>query len=222
MTPVICTVDVVLLTLDKGALSVALFKRDKEPFAGRHALPGGFIHAQDDKTAFDAALRVLKDKTGVTSPYLEQLATYSGADRDPRGWSVSIVYFALVPKAVLDIAGTADMRIENVDALRSLPFDHLDIVRTAVSRVRSKSVYSSLPVYLLPKEFTLGELQETYETVMGEPVNKVTFRRKMDELAMLEPTGELDRSRPNRPAQLFRLKKEFRHTLSTVERPLNS
>ncbi|MBC7501164.1 MAG: NUDIX hydrolase, partial [Herminiimonas sp.] len=102
MNTVICTVDVVLLTLKDAALNVALLKRDREPFGGLSALPGGFIDAVKDIDARDAALRVLKDKTGIDAPYLEQLATFSGAARDPRGWSVAIAYFALVPAEAIE------------------------------------------------------------------------------------------------------------------------
>ncbi|KWT98493.1 MULTISPECIES: NUDIX domain-containing protein [unclassified Variovorax] len=220
---VICTVDVVLLTLKEHKLHVALFKRDKEPFAGSYALPGGYIHADEDNTAFDAALRVLKAKTGVTSPYLEQLATFSGAERDPRGWSVSIVYYALMPLEVLEAADQAGMQVLPVSAVKDLPFDHNDIVATAVKRVRSKSIYSSLPAHLCGPQFTLPELQSVYEAVLGKTLNKVSFRRKVDELDLVEEIpGAKTEVISQRPAQIYRLKRKFRHKLSTVERALLS
>ena len=98
---ILCTVDVVLLTLQQGSLQVALLRRERAPFAGVLALPGGYIHAQDDADAQASAARVLRDKAGLQSPYLEQLATFSGPVRDPRGWSVAVVYCALVPPEVL-------------------------------------------------------------------------------------------------------------------------
>jgi 8-oxo-dGTP diphosphatase len=220
--PVICTVDVVLLTLHDDALHVVLHVRDREPFAGMPALPGGYVHQQEDRDAEDAAVRVLRDKTGIASPYLEQLATLSGAARDPRGWSVSIAYYALVPRQLLPV-DAAHLRLLPADRLPALPFDHRRIVELAVSRVRVKSQYSSLPVHLCGERFTLPQLQSVYEAVLGEPVNKVSFRRKMDELAMLEPIdGELELGRANRPAQLYRVRREFRRTLSLLERGLGS
>lgn len=221
-TSIVCTVDVVLLTLHEAALHVALLRREREPFKGALALPGGYIHTQEDQGALDAARRALRDKTGITSPYLEQLATFSGPGRDPRGWSVSIAYYALVSADVL-ARGAAAIQLLPVHTLPSLPFDHRSIVDLAVARVRTKSQYSSLPVYLCGPTFTLPQLQAVYEAVLGEPINKVSFRRKIDELGMVEPVeGALEAGRANRPAQIYRLKREFRHALSTLDRGIGA
>jgi 8-oxo-dGTP diphosphatase len=220
--PIICTVDVVLLSLHQEALHVALLPRERDPFKAALALPGGYVHAQEDQSAWDAADRMLRDKAGIASPYLEQLATFTGPQRDPRGWSVSIAYYALVPADVLS-AGRPELRMVPVNGLPALPFDHNAIVDVAVSRVRSKSQYSSLPVYLCGKTFTLPRLQAVYEAVLGEPINKVSFRRKVEELGMLEPVpGSFEAGKANRPAQLYRLRKEFEHHLSLLERGINA
>jgi 8-oxo-dGTP diphosphatase len=218
---VICTVDTVLLTLVEQRLHVVLVRREHEPFAGRLALPGGFVRTDEDPDAWGAAARVLREKTGLAGPYLEQLATFSGPGRDPRGWSVAIAYYALVAADALP-AGDARLATWPVDRLPSLPFDHRAIVELAVSRVRAKSQYSSLPVYLCGERFTLPQLQAVYEAVLGEPVNKVSFRRKMDELGMLEPIeGALEQGGAHRPAQLWRLRREFRRELSVIDRGLS-
>jgi 8-oxo-dGTP diphosphatase len=218
---VICTVDVVLLTIGDEGLSVALLKREREPYQGVAALPGGYIHVDEDMNGFDAALRVLKSKTGIDAPYLEQLATFSGAARDPRGWSVSLAYYALVPHAVIAAAGHPDVKLAAVDRLHTLPFDHTSIVDTAVERLRSKSQYSSLPCFLVGELFTLPQLQRVYEALMGEPLNKVSFRRKMAEMDVLEAAeGQTDASSPSRPAQLYRLKPQFRDQLRLLKRGL--
>ena len=218
---VICTVDVVLLTLKDGELHVILLKRENEPFAGAWALPGGFIWAQEDQTAWDAAARVLRQKTGIVSPYLEQLATCAGARRDPRGWAVSIVYYALVPLGVVP-ADHPGLKASPVARLPKLPFDHRDMVSMAVSRVRSKSQYSSLPVYFCGERMTLPRLQAVYEAVLGESINKVSFRRKIEELGVLEPIdGEFEAGGAHRPAQVYRLRREFNRKLSTVPRGIN-
>ena len=217
---VICTVDVVLLTLEQSTLKVALVRREREPFAQALALPGGYIHAQDDVDAQASAARVLRDKAGLESPYLEQLATFTGAVRDPRGWSVAVAYCALVPATVLSQAA-GRVELVAVDALPPLPFDHRQIIDTAVLRVRSKSQYSSLPVHLCAEPFTLPQLQAVYEAVLGEPVNKVSFRRKVDELAMLEPVpGALQTGGAHRPAQLYRVRPAYRRQLSLSARGL--
>ena len=216
----LCTVDVVLLTLAADGLQVALRVRDHAPHAGALALPGGFVHREDDRSTRDAAARVLREKTGLHSPYLEQLATFSGPDRDPRGWSVSVVYYALVPPPAPQAMPAAPLAWHPVDRLPALPFDHAEIVRQALARVRSKSQYSSLPVHLCGERFTLPQLKAVYEAVLGERVNQVSFRRRMDELGMLEPVvGEMVGG-AHRPAQVWRVKAAFRGELSLSERVL--
>ncbi|MFG6486132.1 NUDIX domain-containing protein [Roseateles sp. BYS78W] len=219
-TRLICTVDVVLLTLRDAQLQVLLLKRDREPFGGALALPGGYVHADEDQGCEDAAQRVLLQKAGLQSPYLEQLASFSGPARDPRGWSVSVAYFALVPAPESTQPGQLWLP---VDRLPQLPFDHGRIVATAVERVRNKSQYSSLPVHLCPEPFTLPQLHAIYEALLGEAINPVSFRRKMDELAILEAVPGAKRAEgAHRPAQLYRLKDEFRQTLRVVGRGLNA
>jgi len=218
---VICTVDLVLLTLQAGELQVALLKRDREPFKDVPALPGGFIHADEDGDARFAALRVLREKTHIATPYLEQLATFSGPARDPRGWSVSIAYYALVSIDVIQQARQDQVQLIPVDKLMPLPFDHKSIVDTAVARLRSKSQYSSLPCYLAGESFTLPQLQRVYEALMGEALNKVSFRRKMNEMGMLEELdGQFGAAGAHRPAQLYRLKQEYKESLTLLERGL--
>ena len=223
MTKIICTVDVVLMTLKENVLHVALLRRDRPPFEGMPALPGGYVHAEEDADTRDAAVRMLKEKTGIQSPYLEQLATFSGRARDPRGWSISVVYYALVSNEVIDAAAHPDVTLVAVEEARSLPFDHQQIIEAAVRRVRDKSSYSSLPVYLCGELFTLPQLQGVYEAILGEPINKVSFRRKIDELDILEPVeGAMETGKANRPAQLYRLKKRYGQHLSVSDRALNA
>jgi 8-oxo-dGTP diphosphatase len=202
---IIITVDVVLFTLGDDGLQVVLPRREKEPYHGQPALPGGYIHAEEDMDSPAAARRVLKDKTGLISPYLEQLYTFSGGARDPRGWSVSIAYYALVSADVLTPEGPAKFTLFLVDDLPQLPFDHNLIIGFAADRLRNKSTYSALPCYLLPKTFTLTELQRTYEKVLGHKLDKSAFRRKISELDFLEPVDEV-RTGVHRPARLFRIR----------------
>lgn len=209
------TVDVALLTLRDGELHVALFKRDRAPFADQWALPGGFIHANEDDSAHAAAARVLLAKTGLVSPYLEEFGTFSGPARDPRGWSLTVVHFALVAESALG----AGVTLFPVRKLPSLPFDHATIVAKVVERVRNKAAYSSLPVFLCEPEFTVPELHAAYEAVQGEKVNMSGFRRKLDELKVLEEIAGATRMvGRNRPAQLFRVARPFRDKLSVRER----
>ena len=214
------SVDVVLLTLIEQQLHAVLLKRVAAPFAGVWALPGGYIHADDDADAKASAARVLKTKVGIEGAYLEQLATFSGPARDPRGWSVAIAYCALLPVQNLP-PDRADISVVPVSALPQLPFDHRDIVDAALARVRSKSLYSSLPVHLCGETFTLPQLQQVYENILGEPLNKVSFRRKMDEMDWLEAVaGAMQSGAAHRPAQLYRVKPAFRQALALSPRGL--
>ncbi|SIT09664.1 NUDIX domain-containing protein [Achromobacter sp. MFA1 R4] len=198
------TVDAVLLTLRDSGLEVALHRRDREPYRDAMALPGGVVHADEDASTEDSIRRVLRDKTGFEPRYLEQLQVFSGPDRDPRQWSLSVAYVALVPAAEL-AAATAKFRFVSVDALPPLAFDHAEIVGAAVARLRSKSTYSTLPFFLLPERFTLTQLQHTYEAILRTRLEKSNFRRKMEAWGALEATDE-HVGGAQRPARLYRLK----------------
>jgi len=212
MQNIILTVDVVLLTLRNNELQVVLLKREREPYRGLPALPGGYVHAEEDMDSLAAARRVLREKTSLVSPYLEQLYSFANATRDPRGWSVSISYYALLAIDTLLSQGSDRFQLHSVDGLPQLPFDHNRIIDFAVRRLRDKSSYSTVPCYLLPELFTLSELQRTYEEVLGCKLDKSAFRRKINQLKFLEPT---DRTRTgiHRPARLYRIKPSKNLTL---------
>lgn len=212
--PVIATVDVVLLTLKEGLLHVVLHARDQDPNRGALALPGGYIHADDDRDTLDAARRILLRKTGIVPPYLAQLQTFSGAKRDPRGWSLSVAYYALVNlEALSRFAEEGEWELRPVDALPDVAFDHARIIGAAVQRVRDKSAYSSLPCYLLPQQFAISDLQRTYEQILGEPLNKSAFRRRLAELDFLEAVPGAMLTGHRRPTQLYRLRADKRLAL---------
>ena len=200
----IATVDSVLLTLHQGTLSVGLIKRESDPFAGELALPGGFVHVPDDATLEAAAMRILRDKARLDCRYLEQLATFSGAARDPRGWSLSVAYLALVPESEL-LAAQGALSLHPVAALPSLAFDHASIIEAAVTRLRGKSSYSALPAFLLPPLFTLAELHAVYQQVLGVRLDMASFRRKIIDQDIVEAV-ESRRVGPHRPAALYRLR----------------
>ena len=213
----IVTVDVALFSLQDSALSVALLPRDREPYAGRPALIGGWIHVDEDAEAAATAARVLREKAGLEVPYLEQLYTFSGPVRDPRGWSVSIAFIALVPPETLAEAGHPELRATPVEALPPLPFDHTEIVETAGRRLRGKATYSSLPAFLLPQHFTLAELHAVYQQVIGTRLDRASFRRKIMDQGVVEPVEGQQRTGHFRPAQLYRLSEatltEFARTI---------
>lgn len=217
-----CVVDVVLLTLVDSKLSVALFQRQNpnEPAHGQWALPGGFIRDKIDESVLDTAQRVLMEKAGLEGIYLEQLQSFSGPERDPdRGWTLSVAHVALVPLEQVSKASRGEMKLVSVNALRSLPFDHKEIINAAVARVRTKSAYSSLPAHLLADEFTIPELQVAYEAVLGQAYNSSSFRRKLKDLDAIEAvSGQKKQVGLSAPAQIYRLKKPFRNQLATRSR----
>lgn len=209
------TVDVLIFTVLADALKVLLVQRpadNDEPSPGLWALPGGFVDVDRDADLEACARRKLRDKTGVDAPYLEQLGSWGSATRDPRGWSATHAYFALMPAGGARLtkgANAADVAWFTVDetlrAKKKLAFDHAQILRTGVERLRSKVEYTSLPAYLLPEPFTLPQLQRTYEVVLGRPVDKSGFRTRMMAADFLVEAGVVE-SDSNRPPMGYRLK----------------
>ncbi len=208
------TVDVVIFTVLDAQLQVLLVKRPsgpEEPYPGAWALPGGFVDVDQDPTLEACARRKLLDKTGVKSPYLEQLGSWGGKTRDPRGWSATHAYFALLPAdgvhLVQDPAKPVKwLAVEEVSGARRLAFDHGDILRAALERLRSKVEYTTLPAFLLPEPFTLPQLQKVYEVVLGRAIDKSGFRTRALAADFLQETGLMNVGSP-RPAMGYRLKR---------------
>ena len=199
------TVDPVIFTLRDDKLQVLLIRRGEEPFIGCWAIPGGFV--RQEESLEDAALRELSEETGVTEAYLEQLYTYGDPDRDPRGRVVTVAYFALIrADAPIRLEGGNDASQASwfsVDQLPDLAFDHDEIIRYALRRLRYKLEYSAVGFELLPENFTLSELQYTYEIILGEELDKRNFRRRILDADVIEST-ELFRTGEGRPARLYR------------------
>lgn len=207
------TVDVVIFTVLNDHLQVLLVKRPDgpaEPFPNAWALPGGFVDVRKDDSLEACARRKLLDKTGVKSPYLEQLGSWGGKSRDPRGWSATHAYFALLPadsvQLVQDEVAPAKWHpVDEPSPRKRLAFDHGDILQAALERLRSKVEYTSLPAFLLPEPFTLPQLQKVYEVVLGRAIDKSGFRTRALAADFLKEDGFLDVGSP-RPAMGYRLK----------------
>jgi len=196
-------VDIVIFTIQSGELRVLLVKRGIPPFENQFAIPGGFV--LENESLDEAALRELKEETGVADVYLEQLYSFGKPDRDPRGRVISVSYFALIAadRAPL-IAGSdaAEARWWPVAKLPALAFDHGKILEYSLQRLRNKLEYTTVGFQLLPSRFSLTELQEVYEAILDKKLDKRNFRRKLALLKILRPTRELRRG-GRRPARLY-------------------
>jgi 8-oxo-dGTP diphosphatase len=200
------TVDLVLLTIRQAALRVLLIRRGIPPFEGRWALPGGFVHDDEDLEA--AAIRELREETGVdpSAGHLEQLATYGTPGRDPRGRVVTVAYLALLPDLPAPVAGSDAAHAEwrPVDEA-SLAFDHARILADGIERARAKLEYTPLATAFCPPEFTVADLRLVYETVWQTRLDARNFHRKVTTAEnFIEPTGHSVTRDRGRPAQLFR------------------
>jgi 8-oxo-dGTP diphosphatase len=207
------TVDVVIFTVLDDALKVLLVQRPAapaEPFPGRWALPGGFVDIDQDADLVACARRKLQEKTAVRSPYLEQLGSWGNATRDPRGWSATHVYFALIPgegvvlSTGANAADAAWLSVEEALAAE-LAFDHAELLRAALERLRGKVEYTSLPAFLLAAPFTLPQLQRVYEAVLGRAIDKSAFRTRMLSAEFLEEVGVVA-GESKRPPMGYRLR----------------
>jgi len=203
MTKLLVTVDIVLFTIRDRKLHLLLIKRLAKPFENRYALPGGFV--LEDESVDAAAIRELREETGVDKVYLEQLYTFGEPKRDPRGRVITVAYYALVPHIEVLNAGTdaSDAAWFPIDELPSLAFDHRNIADCAHQRLRNKLNYTNVGFELLPKEFTLTELQLVHEAILGESLDKRNFRRSILQQGIVKPTREW-RSTGRKPAQLYR------------------
>jgi len=197
------TVDTLIFTVREGTLNVLLVRRKGPPFEGSWAIPGGFVRERESLDA--AALRELREETGVTDVYLEQLYSFGDPGRDPRGRFVTVAYFALISADHPLQAGTdaADARWWRMDELPRLAFDHRRILDYALERLRNKLEYTTVGFQLLPRRFTLTELQQVYEAILGRPLDKRNFRRKIELLEILKPLEQHRTNGPSRPARLY-------------------
>lgn len=219
------TVDLVLLGLRNGGLAALLRRREQHPDLGRWALPGGFVGSAEDLDA--AAARVLREKAGLPGAHLEQLYTFGATGRDPRMRIITVAYLALLDARAFAeaLACTPDFLparigvplVDRQDGPVSvlspkaeplaLAFDHGDILALAVRRLRGKLDYSDVGFALLPEQFTLRQLQDVHEAILGTVLNKSAFRRRMLDKGRLVPTGAREAGTSFRPAELFRVQR---------------
>jgi 8-oxo-dGTP diphosphatase len=199
-----CVVFGVTFASEGPALRVLLIERGEAPFEGALALPGGFVRI--DETVDDAARRELREETGLRDVFLEQLYTFGGLDRDPRGRVVAVAYYALVNLADHRVQSGTDARAARwvaVHEARGLAFDHERILAVALERLRGKVRYQPIGFEMLPGRFKLSQLQALYEAILGRPLDKRNFRKRILAMELLAEAGE-ERGVPHRAARLYR------------------
>jgi 8-oxo-dGTP diphosphatase len=201
--------DSVVFGLAAGALQVLLIRRGIAPFLGRWALPGGFVRAHE--TLDDAARRELREETGVHKLFLEQLYTFGALRRDPRERVVSVAYYALVNRA--DHATKAATDADRVAwfPVRKTPplaFDHDEILAVALARLQAKVRYQPVGFELLPRKFTLTQLQKLYESILEHTLDKRNFRKSVLAMDVLEELDEVETDVAHRAARLYRFDKK--------------
>lgn len=199
------TVDCVVFGFDEGDLKLLLIQRGLEPFLGKWALPGGFVRVEESLEG--AAFRELEEEAGLTKVYLEQLYTFGAVDRDPRERVVTVAYYALVklgdhkPQSATDARNAAWF---SVNDLPRVAFDHENIIDAALERLKSKVRYEPIGFELLPRKFTLTELQHLYEAVLETTLDKRNFRKKILSMDLLVETDEIEKDVAHRAARLYR------------------
>ncbi|KAF1054502.1 MAG: hypothetical protein GAK43_00859 [Stenotrophomonas maltophilia] len=207
---VLASVDIVALRLGHEGLELLLLRRAQAPFAGQWALPGVLINGRSDDPSLDeAAARALAERARIAPGHLEQVATVGNAVRDPRGWSLSTFYLALVGPDVeperddLAFHPVAHLR----DGRLALPFDHAQLAEQALARLATKSVYSALPLLLLRERFIVGEALRAFELAIGEAVQHSSLRgrlERMKEAGWVADTGERQQPPMGRPQHVLR------------------
>ena len=207
--PFAVTVDLVVLTIRRGALTALLVTRGESPFLGKRALPGGFVRPAEDLA--QAAARELREETGLAlgDVHLEQLASYGAPDRDPRMRVVSVAYLALAPgmpapQAGSDAAGADWVPVASALA-DPLAFDHKQILADGLERARAKLEYTPLATAFCPPSFTIADLRAVYETVWGTTLDPRNFHRKVTGTpGFVTPVDASTAGGRGRPAQLYR------------------
>lgn len=208
------TVDCVVFGLDEEDLKIILIERDVEPYKGRWALPGGFVHI--DESLEEAAMRELKEETGIENVFLEQLYTFGDVNRDPRDRVISVAYYALVNLRDHKIKAATDAKSAawfSTDDVPKLAFDHNKILDVALKRLRGKVRYEPIGFELLPGKFTLTQLQRLYEKILEQEIDKRNFRKKILGMEFLKELDEVQMDVAHRAARLYTFDERKYHQL---------
>ncbi len=199
------TVDAIVFGYNAGKISILLIQRKYDPFKGRWAIPGGFV--LEEESLEEAVHRELKEETGVSINYLEQLYTFGAVERDPRGRVVSVAYFGLIQPDGHTLEASTDAALAQwfeIDDLPELSFDHRLILKVAIERLKGKITYEPIGFELLETKFPFSDLEKLYTTLLGRPVDRRNFRKKINSLNILDELDEKVSLGAGRPASLFK------------------
>jgi 8-oxo-dGTP diphosphatase len=198
------SVDCVIFGYDEEALKILVSKCDMPPFEHEYSLLGDIVHP--DETTDEAAKRVLIGKTGFTDVFLEQVQVFSDLNRHPLGRVITIAYFSLIKiddDHLAHLEKNAQLQWMSVNEIKSLAFDHFNIMHTCLRKMQKQIREQPIGFNLLPKKFSLLQLQRLYEVILNIDLDKRNFRRKLKSLAILKDIGEIEESVSHRPARLY-------------------
>ncbi len=204
------TVDIVILTIQNKKLKTLITKRTEHPYKNQTSLIGGFVNINESLD--NAANRILEQKGKLKNIYLEQLYTFGNPNRDPRMRIISVSYYALVEHTQIktqnnlklyDLNPTTQTLTNKKGNPKTLAFDHQDIINMTLKRIKGKLEYVPIGFELLPERFTLRQVQEVHEIILGKQLNKDAFRRKLLASKLVEATGEFETGKGFRPAEYY-------------------
>lgn len=211
----IIATDIVLFTIAQGELKVLLIPiTSLSKYKKYWSLPGGLIHPKE--TADKAAKRHLRDKAGARYTYMEQLYTFSKIDRDPMGRVVAIAYLSVVPHTKMELKKSSDAKWFLVKNLPRLAYDHREIIKRAIERLRGKLEYTNIAYAMVSEEFSMDDLQKIYEIVLGKKLDKRNFQKKIFSLNILKPLNKIKKGVPYRPPRLYMFKDKKIKTIETI------
>ncbi|MDO4179740.1 MAG: NUDIX domain-containing protein [Bacteroidales bacterium] len=198
------SVDCIIFGFDRGELKLLLLKRNFEPAMGKWSLMGGFV--QEGESVDDAAKRVLAELTGLENVYMEQVGTFGSVDRDPGERVISVAYYALIKVNEYDreLVQQHNAYWTGINELPPLIFDHPQMIEKARELMKHKASDKPIGFNLLPELFTLTQLQNLYEAIYGEPIDKRNFRKRVAEMDFIEKTDQIDKSGSRRGAYLYK------------------
>lgn len=203
-TPFFVSVDCIIFGFNQGELSLLLLKRNFEPAQGEWSLMGGFV--QKGESVDDAAKRVLAELTGLEGVYMEQVGSFGAVERDPGERVISVAYYALINinEYNRELVQQHNAYWANINELPPLIFDHPQMVERAQQVMRQKAAIEPIGFNLLPKLFTLSQLQSLYEVIYGDDIDKRNFRKRVAEMDYIEKTDKIDKTGSKRGAALYK------------------